>query len=72
MAKLACVEFSSMCMFLTDFSGPSSKDSHELPSPLANIKNVLRNVVFWKFFVFVLLLTGVRLIYRHMDATFPK
>jgi hypothetical protein len=51
--------------------GPSN-DAKKPPSPWTNVKSVLGSPVFWKFFAFVLFLTGVRLIYRHMDATFPK
>ena len=58
-------------VLVTDRPGPSN-DSRAPSSPLANVKTVLKNPVFWKFFAFVLCLTGVRLIYRHMDATFPK
>jgi len=33
---------------------------------------VMRERRFWRFFLFVVLLVGVRLTFRHLDATFPK
>ena len=33
---------------------------------------VLREARFWRFLLFVVLLVGVRFIFRHLDATFPK
>ena len=33
---------------------------------------VLREACFWRFLLFVVLLVGVRFIFRHLDATFPK
>ena len=34
--------------------------------------DVVSNPRFWRFFLFVFLLTGVRTVYRHLEATFPK
>ena len=34
--------------------------------------DVVSNPSFWRFFLFVFLLTGVRTVYRHLEATFPK
>eukprot|EP00946_MAST-07B_sp_MAST-7B-sp1_P002590 g2590.t1 len=34
--------------------------------------DVVGNSAFWRFFLFVFLLTGVRTVYRHLEATFPK
>ncbi|CEM37147.1 unnamed protein product [Vitrella brassicaformis CCMP3155] len=35
-------------------------------------KDVLNQPSFWRFFLLVVLLLGVRMIYGHLDATFPK
>ena len=41
-------------------------------SPLVILKDVVGNSRFWRFVLFTVLLCGVRLVYRHLDATFPK
>jgi MFS family permease len=38
----------------------------------AAIQYVLKSPVFWRFTLLAILLVGVRSIYRHLDATFPK
>ncbi|CEL95828.1 unnamed protein product [Vitrella brassicaformis CCMP3155] len=40
--------------------------------PFGAFKDVLNHPSFWRFFLLVVLLLGVRIIYRHLDATFPK
>lgn len=39
---------------------------------LAAIQYVLKSKIFWRFTLLAILLVGVRSIYRHLDATFPK
>jgi MFS family permease len=40
--------------------------------PGSVIHEVTASPAFWRFFLLVVLLLGVRIIYRHLDATFPK
>jgi len=40
--------------------------------PGSIIHEVTSSPAFWRFFLLVVLLLGVRIIYRHLDATFPK
>lgn len=58
---------------------PSVSESHELQTfelrqgtPWDIMWDVVSNPRFWRFFLFVFLLTGVRTVYRHLEATFPK
>ncbi|CDF38774.1 unnamed protein product [Chondrus crispus] len=41
-------------------------------SPMQQTMTVLREPAFWRLTVFTLLLVGVRLVFRHIDATMPK
>merc|ERR1719181_1448210 len=41
-------------------------------APRSVISEVTTSPAFWRFFLLVVLLLGVRIIYRHLDATFPK
>lgn len=41
-------------------------------SPLTQTFRVLREAAFWRLTLFTLLLVGVRLVFRHLDATMPK
>uniref|UniRef100_A0A7S1THG9 Major facilitator superfamily (MFS) profile domain-containing protein n=1 Tax=Compsopogon caeruleus TaxID=31354 RepID=A0A7S1THG9_9RHOD len=40
--------------------------------PWEQTRRVLREPAFWRLALFTLLLVGVRLVFRHMDATLPK
>jgi POT family proton-dependent oligopeptide transporter len=44
----------------------------KLIGPLTIIKEVTAQKSFWKFVYVIILLMGVRIVYRHLDATFPK
>jgi POT family proton-dependent oligopeptide transporter len=44
----------------------------KLVGPLTIIKEVTSQKSFWKFLYAIILLMGVRIVYRHLDATFPK
>jgi MFS family permease len=44
----------------------------KMVGPLTIIKEVSAQKSFWKFVFVILLLMGVRVVYRHLDATFPK
>ena len=41
-------------------------------SPFSIIREILMTTRFWRFLLFIGLLTGVRLVFRHLDATLPK
>ena len=41
-------------------------------SPADTFRQVFRSKAFWRFLLLAVLLLGVRSIYRHLDATFPK
>lgn len=41
-------------------------------SPWQHTKQVLREAAFWRLTLFTVLLIGVRMVFRHMDATLPK
>jgi MFS family permease len=51
------------------FSHSSKK---KIVGPIAIIKEVASQKSFWKFLGAIILLMGVRIVYRHLDATFPK
>jgi MFS family permease len=44
----------------------------KIVGPIAIIKEVTAQKSFWKFLGAIILLMGVRIVYRHLDATFPK
>lgn len=51
------------------FSHSSKK---KIVGPISIIKEVASQKSFWKFLGAIILLMGVRIVYRHLDATFPK
>jgi len=48
------------------------EEKEEKSPTCSRICTVLKDKIFWKLMLFSTLITGVNLIYRHMDATFPK
>lgn len=46
--------------------------SKKIKSPLEIMREVMSQQIFWKFACLILLLMGVRMVFRHLDATFPK
>jgi len=53
----------------------SSKDFEEVEKAVGfcdNLSEVTAQKSFWKFVTMIVLLMGVRIVYRHLDATFPK
>jgi MFS family permease len=44
----------------------------KIVGPFDIIKEVTSQKSFWKFVCMIILLMGVRIVYRHLDATFPK
>lgn len=55
-----------------DESGTVQQFSPNRDSPLTQTFRVLREAAFWRLTLFTLLLVGVRLVFRHLDATMPK
>jgi MFS family permease len=53
-------------------SNELSKKQKKIVGPFAIIKEVTSQKSFWKFVCLIMLLMGVRIVYRHLDATFPK
>jgi len=41
-------------------------------SPIQIAKEIMAENRFWRFLLFVALLIGVKMVFRHLDATFPK
>jgi MFS family permease len=50
----------------------TKKQAKKIIGPLQIIKEVGSRNSFWKFVWLIILLMGVRIVYRHLDATFPK
>lgn len=55
-----------------DETGNLAEFTPNRESPLEQTLAVLREPAFWRLTVFTLLLVGVRLVFRHLDATMPK
>lgn len=55
-----------------DESGAVTEFTPNRDSPVEQTRAVLRDPAFWRLTVFTLLLVGVRLVFRHVDATMPK
>lgn len=55
-----------------DETGNISEFTPNRESPFQQTLAVLREPAFWRLTVFTLLLVGVRLVFRHLDATMPK
>lgn len=55
-----------------DESGNLSEFTPNRESPMQQTMQVLREPAFWRLTVFTVLLVGVRLVFRHIDATMPK
>lgn len=73
----ACMTFISLFVALC-LIRESSESENEQPvqrrggEPGSIISEVTASPAFWRFFLLVVLLLGVRVIFRHLDATFPK
>ncbi|KAF4675516.1 hypothetical protein FOL47_007654 [Perkinsus chesapeaki] len=57
-------------IFLRDPPAEPTDQPQKAPGQL--FQEVMASEGFWRFLLLVVLLMGVRVIYRHMDATFPK
>lgn len=55
-----------------DESGNLTTFTPNRQSPIEQTMAVLREPAFWRLTVFTVLLVGVRLVFRHLDATMPK
>jgi MFS family permease len=71
-ALLSCWSFYISYRYIHCDGGPITTPRRRSESPLDAFKHVLRSRVFWRFTLLAILLLGVRSIYRHLDATFPK
>jgi len=79
---ILCGSFSTFCIILVVLLGmrniqfTESGDVCAYPSnttPLATqLKQVVHDSSFWRLALFMFLLVGVRLVFRHVDATLPK
>jgi len=72
----ACMTFISCFVALVLIRETPEDERRELQGierePGSIIHEVTASPAFWRFFLLVVLLLGVRIIYRHLDATFPK
>jgi POT family proton-dependent oligopeptide transporter len=59
---------------ILDLSQRKTKVSEvkKIVGPIEIIREVTAQKSFWKFLSAIILLMGVRIVYRHLDATFPK
>lgn len=55
-----------------DETGTVQEFTPNRQSPLTQTREVLQDPAFWRLTLFTLLLIGVRLVFRHLDATMPK
>ncbi|PXF47911.1 hypothetical protein BWQ96_02297 [Gracilariopsis chorda] len=55
-----------------DETGTVQEFTPNRESPLTQTREVLQDPAFWRLTLFTLLLIGVRLVFRHLDATLPK
>jgi len=55
-----------------DASGAVQTFEPNRSSPMAQTLAVLQEAAFWRLSLFTFLLVGVRLVFRHLDATMPK
>ena len=69
-AVLSCMSLYVTIQHIKD--DETEEDRQFIEPPLEAFKHVLRSRVFWRFVLLAVLLLGVRAIYRHLDATFPK
>lgn len=53
-------------------SGEARAFTPKAANPWTMVSEIVTESRFWRFILFLLLLTGVRFIFRHLDATFPK
>lgn len=70
----ACMTFISwfIALALIRESSEEERERADRNRPRSVVSEVTTSPAFWRFFLLVVLLLGVRIIYRHLDATFPK
>lgn len=71
-AAVCIVVFIGIREIHVDDTGNLSSFTPNRESPMQQTMAVLREPAFWRLTVFTLLLVGVRLVFRHLDATMPK
>ena len=77
---LSALSTASMCLVVflgirevqVDERGNVNEYEPNQESPWEHTKKVLREPEFWRLTLFTFLLVGVRLVFRHIDATLPK
>ena len=69
-ALLSCISFYLTYRYIQVDRPPTPRQGSE--TALDAFKHVLRSSIFWRFVLLAVLLLGVRSVYRHLDATFPK
>lgn len=67
-ALLSCVSLWLTYKYIHDEERPADHP----PVSLDSFRHVFKSSAFWRFVLLAVLLLGVRSIYRHLDATFPK
>ncbi len=71
-AAMCLVVFVGIREVEVDESGTVQDFAPNRTSPLQQTFEVLKEPAFWRLTVFTFLLVGVRLVFRHLDATMPK
>lgn len=71
-AAMCLVVFIGIREVEVDESGNVQDFAPNRSAPLQQTLAVLRESAFWRLTVFTFLLVGVRLVFRHLDATMPK
>jgi MFS family permease len=56
----------------TNLNSHDIEEVKKAAGPCDNLAEVTAQKSFWKFVYMIVLLTGVRIVFRHLDATFPK
>lgn len=69
-ALLSCISFYLTYRYIQVDRTSSPRQGTE--TAVDAFKHVLRSSIFWRFVLLAVLLLGVRSVYRHLDATFPK
>ena len=67
-ALLSCASLWLTYKYIHDEERPTNHP----PVSLESFRHVFKSSAFWRFVLLAVLLLGVRSIYRHLDATFPK
>lgn len=69
-ALLTCLSFGLVYAFIKEDRVLAAHDQPPISGDA--FRHVFKSKAFWRFVLLAILLLGVRAIYRHLDATFPK